>query len=96
MNFAQLFKSVKNDIHDLNTLPSVLKRAKRQKSFKIMLNSIQNALRDQITEQLGVSLEQVDHAYLNNFDSKVRILGHNLEIIFRRLSISKPQKLISS
>ena len=93
MLYSDLFDNVKSDIYQLSVLPRVFKRAKKLRSFGIMLNSIQNAMRDQITQQLGFDLDCVDPDSADEFDRKARSLRFNLEIIFRRLSRDHPRRI---
>ena len=86
MTYAELFNKVESELGLLQSIPHILQKAKQLKSFKIMLNSIQNALRDQITEQLGVDPEHVDEHFAREFDARAQALGVNMELIFRRLS----------
>ena len=85
MSYADLFHSVKSELLELNALPKVFKHAKKLRSFSIMLNSIQNAMRDQITQQLGVDPDHIDRDYADAFDRKARSLKFNFEVIFKML-----------
>jgi len=86
MSYKDLFKSVKSDILQYNFLSDVFSKAKKKKTFKMMVNSIRTAFRDQITDQLDLDLEEINQNTLDNFNNKINRLGVNMNTIVKKIS----------
>ena len=86
MSYKDLFKHVKSDLTQYNFICEIFNKAIKKKTFKMMVNSIRNALRDQITEQLDLNLENIDKHTITDFDSKINGIGANINIILKNIS----------
>ena len=91
MSHSHLLKALKAHIYNLETLPDILRTAKKQDSFNSMLTSIQHAMRDQISQALGLKFSQIDRCCPRKFQVKIDILGQNLEILMSQIGSRAPR-----
>lgn len=85
MSFKEILKNIKQKINALGHLPSTFKKTRKTTPFKPMVTMLRKIMKELISEELNLNLDQDDRTPRKNFEYRIHDLGDSFKFIFKQL-----------